>query len=244
MARLLVTRPEADARALAEALARRGHEAVVEPLMAIVRRDDATIDLAGVQALLFTSANGVRAFAAACDERALRVFAVGRATAAAARAAGFARVAVAGGDVGALAALVADRLDPAAGALVHAAGAAVAGDLAGALAERGFTVRREVLYEARPRTALSAAAAAAIAAGRIDGVLLFSPRTAALFVRLAAAAGGAEGLGRTVAFCLSAAVAAAAVGAPWGAVRIAERPDQASLLALIDAAATGRRETA
>ena len=102
--RALVTRPEEDAAPLAAALAERGIEVTVEPLLAIRPIADAPIDLAGVQALLFTSANGARCFAALAAERGiagwreLPVFTVGDASAAAARAAGFGRVESAGGD--------------------------------------------------------------------------------------------------------------------------------------------------
>ncbi|MEE8274408.1 MAG: uroporphyrinogen-III synthase, partial [Alphaproteobacteria bacterium] len=97
--RVLITRPREDAEALAEALAVRGVEALVEPLLEIVPLNPGDFDLAGVQAALLTSANGARALAAATGSRDVPVLAVGEATAAAARAAGFAEVAVAGGDV-------------------------------------------------------------------------------------------------------------------------------------------------
>src|SRR5690348_13331331 len=95
----LVTRPEADAQALAEALAARGVEPVIEPLLQIGFREGAAPDLAGAQALLFTSANGARACAAASPRRDLPVLAVGDATARAARELGYVRVESAGGDV-------------------------------------------------------------------------------------------------------------------------------------------------
>src|SRR5229473_1898951 len=97
----------------------------------------AALSLRGVQAVLFTSANGARAFARATARRDLAVIAVGDATARTARALGFADIASAGGDVGDLAALVAARLDPRRGALLHAAGSVVAGDLAARLRAAG-----------------------------------------------------------------------------------------------------------
>src|SRR6476646_7567579 len=87
--RALVTRPRAEAVALAEALDRRGIEAIIEPLLDILYRDEPAPDLAGVQAVLCTSANGVRALARRSAERGIALFAVGEATAARARAAGF-----------------------------------------------------------------------------------------------------------------------------------------------------------
>jgi uroporphyrinogen-III synthase len=121
--RVLVTRPEADAAALVAALEARGHEALAQPLLTIEPAvPEPPLDLAGVQALLFTSANGVRAFADVSQERGLPVFAVGDASAEAARAARFAKVESASGDVEDLARLVKDRLDPGAGPLLHGAG--------------------------------------------------------------------------------------------------------------------------
>src|SRR4051794_10180748 len=98
---VLITRPEEDARPLAEALASRGVATVIEPLLAIRPLPGAAADLArdldGVQALLFTSATGARAFAELSPRRDIGVLAVGDATAAAARGLGFSAVERAGG---------------------------------------------------------------------------------------------------------------------------------------------------
>ncbi len=231
--RVMITRPREDARPLAEALAARGVETLIEPMLEIVPVVGARVDLAGVQAVLLTSANGARALAAASHARDVAVLAVGAATAAAAEAAGFARVEAADGDVAALADLVATACDPAAGPLVHVAGGHVAGDLAGRLAERGFTLRRETLYTARRVEVLSDAATLAFRRGTIDAVVLFSPRTANSFVTLAARAGVTAELARVRALCLSAAVAEQAGTVAWRALDVAQRPDQVSLLALV-----------
>ena len=61
--RLLVTRPEPDAGREAEALAARGHEAVLAPLLKIEFTRDVPLDFAGVQALIVTSRNALRAMA-------------------------------------------------------------------------------------------------------------------------------------------------------------------------------------
>lgn len=231
--RVLLTRPQHDSQALAELLSMRGIDNVIQPMLEIVARADATLDLAGIQAVLVTSANGARALAEATADRSLPVFAVGDATARAARAAGFVRIESAGGDVDDLAALVIAHLDPKAGPLCHVAGSAVAGDLAGRLDEAGFETRRAVLYEARPCRAFAPEAAAALRDGALDAVLLFSPRTAASFVRLAQEGGLAQASKRLAALCLSPAVAAAASGLPWRDVRIAREPTQDALLALL-----------
>ncbi|HVC54131.1 MAG TPA: uroporphyrinogen-III synthase [Stellaceae bacterium] len=239
--RALVTRPHAASAGLAEALEARGIEAIVEPLFEIHYRAAPPPDLAGVQAILCTSGNGVRALARLSDERRLPLFAVGDATAAQARAAGFAAVENAGGAVGDLVRLVCRLLCPAAGHLLHVAGSAVAGDLAGELREAGFTVERAVLYEARPAAAFSAASAAALAAGSLDFVLFFSPRTAATFVRLAAQAGLAAATGCLTAVSISAAADAALADLRFRERHIALRPDQPGLLASLDRLIAERR---
>ena len=230
----LVTRPHSEAKALAAQLAERGIEAVIEPMIEIVARADVALDLAGVQAVLLTSANGARALARASSERGVAVFAVGDATAQAARDAGFRQVASAGGDVVDLARLAAQRLRPTEGKLLHVAGSEVAGDLAGALGAAGFAVERAVLYEARAAAALSPETVRLIDDEKIDLALFFSPRSAAIFARLVDAAGVAAGLAATTAASISAAADAALGGLPFRARLVAAAPTQAALLASID----------
>lgn len=234
MIRALITRPVEDAKPLAEALSQRGIEPVIEPLLTIKPSSAALPSLDGVRALLFTSTNGVRAFAERSSRRDLGVFAVGAATADAARAAGFSAVESADGDSPALAVLVAEMLKPEDGTLVHVAGSVAAGDLAGDLRGRGYTVERVTLYDAEPAQALTPRVIDDLKAGRIDWVLLFSPRTAATFARLVRGAGVEAALNRCTAVCLSAPVAEAAQPLPWRQVRIASQPNQASLLTVID----------
>lgn len=231
--RALVTRPREEAEGLAAALATRGVKALVEPMMHIDFRDT-VLNLDGVQAVLCTSANGVRALARATGERGVTLLAVGDSTAARARAEGFAAVASAGGDSADLARLAAERLHPRDGRLFHVCGSEIAGDLAGALRQRGFGVDRATLYEARPVTSLSAAAVHALAGGEIDFALFFSPRTAAIFARLAAAGDVARSCETAIAISISAAADAALEDMPWRARRVALRPDQPALLDLLD----------
>jgi uroporphyrinogen-III synthase len=234
----LVTRPREDAAPLIRALTDRGIEALMAPMLTIAPIADAARLLApllgSAQAVLFTSANGVRAFAAATPRRELPVFAVGEASAAAARIAGFRSVASADGDVSDLAVLVGARLSPQGGALVHAAGTVVAGDVAQLLGTQGFKVHRAVLYDAVPARELEPETAAALGRGEAALALFFSPRTASTFVRLAAAAGLAPSCRAVAAFALSPAVAAALEAVAWRALRTAAAPRQRDLLAALD----------
>ena len=235
---LLVTRPEPDASALADTLRGLGHEVLVAPLMQVVVRD-LSIDLVGVRAVLFTSANGVRAFAEqiGAPPDGMTAFAVGKASAQAARDAGWMRVETADGDVDALAALVTARLSPEDGSLIHVSGKAAAGDLAGSLKAQGFTVNRVVGYEAQPLETLPESVAGGLLAGDLDGVLLFSPRSARLLADLAEKAGLLGKLADIDAYCLSPAVAealSAQISAPNSAhCKVATAPETPHLIALL-----------
>src|SRR4051812_26476328 len=126
--RIWITRAQPGADVTAERVRALGHDAVVAPLLAVKPLADVHIDLSGVAALAFTSANGVRAFADVSGDRSLKVFAVGAATAAAARAAGFRSVLSADGDVDALAEGIAMRRTELRGAVLHPGAAEPAGD--------------------------------------------------------------------------------------------------------------------
>lgn len=230
---LLLTRPEAESQSLREKLQALGHAVDTAPMLAIRQKHDVDISLDGVTALLFTSANGVRAFAEACPRRDLTVYAVGPASALAAQAAGFTRVEAAGGDVDLLAGLVRARHSATAGALLHAAGSARAGDLQAMLQQDGYDVRRVVLYDAETAIDLPPAVAGRFAARGYDGVLFFSPRTAATFVNLAQVAGISGGAAVATAWCLSDNVAREAAVLPWRDVKVARSPGEADLVALL-----------
>ncbi len=234
--RVLVTRPREDAAGLAEALTARGCEAVLEPLFHIEFMDTAALDLSGVHAFLLTSANGARALSRRDVSRELPVYAVGDATASAAREAGFEQVQSADGGVDQLAELVKDRVPHDAGVLLHVAGSEVAGDLGGTLESAGYGYRRAVLYRAVPVKGLTAATVAALKEGDIDAVVFFSPRSAETCIELMRKARLVRAARELDALCLSRAVGEAASELTWRDVRVAPRPDQESLLGLIAAA--------
>lgn len=215
MTPVLITRAEADGADFARLCAERGLAPILSPVMTI-KIAKADIDLAGVQGLAFTSANGVRAFAANCDVRRLPVFAVGPITAAVARDAGFVDVRIAGSDVESLARHIGAESGHRDKAILHVAGQDRAGDLVSMLAARGVRADLLTLYEASPAAALSNSAQDAIRAAPPLWVSLFSPRTASLFLAMAAEAGLLDRLKHCKAACLSDAVAEKAAAADWG----------------------------
>lgn len=171
-------------------------------------------------ALIFTSVNGVAAWADLSPGRAALVLTVGAATAEAARAAGFASVRSADGDIDALAALI--LTDPALkGAhLLHPAAETPAGDLGSLI---GGHARLETLPVYR---AVETGAAPPEA---FEAVLIHSPRAA----RALSAALPPDAVRGRIACAISANAAAPLADVPFAEVRIAASPDEASLLACL-----------
>jgi len=173
--KIWITRAQPAADVTAERVRAMGHDAVVAPLLEVQVLPDVDVDLRGVAALAFTSANGVRAFADKSGERGLKVFAVGAATALAARKAGFKSVLSADGDVLALAEGIAVRRNELRGVILHPGALELAGDLSGALEKHRVEARRLTLYETVPA---ELAPDVAGIVGRCDAVLLHSERAA------------------------------------------------------------------
>ncbi len=226
---VLVTRPEPDASEFAALCRENGLAPVLCPLMEVVF-ETAAVDLSGVGALAFTSANGVRAYLANSADKSLPVFAVGEATAQTASDAGFNEVKIAAGDIEALAGLIGEHRDSLSGEVLHIAGAARTGDLIAALNAQRIAARRMTLYAANEVAALLPDALSLSPSG---WVALFSPRTAALFAKLVESAGAGERFGNMRAACLSDAVAEAAGAMAWRSVHVAGARNAAAMIVLM-----------
>lgn len=235
--RLLVTRPEPDAKAQAEMLKERGHQTVLSPLLHIEFLHP-PLDLYGAQALIATSRNALRGLDRLPQrEPALRLplLAVGPATASVAREMGFDEIIEGPGTGEGLAELIAERCNAEDGPLIHLAGETLAFDLSLALERHGFEVTAPVIYRTRPARSLAPEATEALKSRTLDGVILMSPRAAQIFARLNR--NNAAELASLFCFCLSPAVATNVEG--FGLkLRVAAEPDQEELLALIAAEAS------
>lgn len=222
--RVWITRAQSGAARTAARLTALGFEPVVAPLLTIRPLPDAlprflaaAPDLTTVAALAFTSPNGVEAFAALVPAPLLRdrpVFAVGDATAEAARAAGFADARSAAGDIHALARLIA--ASPIDGLILAPGAREPAGDLAALLPDRA--IQRLPVYAAEETDAAVPAA--------FDAVLVHSPRAARALAAVLPPAAARNRL----AVCISAAAAAPLAALSFAEIRTAEAPDETSML--------------
>ena len=231
--RIVVTRPQADGERTAAALAARGYDVLLAPLM---RVEPIEADLTGGWgAVAITSANAPVSIAGNPARAALAklpLFAVGQRSAAAAMAAGFSDVTAAGGDLRDLVRLIAERHADAKAPLLYLAGEDRAADLIGELAVHGVAAEMCVVYRA-VTAPLPEELVAALQAGEVQGVLHFSARSAENYVSGARAAGVADRALAVAHYCLSAQVAEPlrAAGAPD--IAVAHVPQEAALLELL-----------
>ena len=225
---MLVTRPQPGAAATAARLAAAGCDPVVAPFLTVRACQVPLPAAAGLQAVVAASGNALHLPA---SFHGVKLLTVGDATAARARALGFTEVFSAGGDADDLAHLAAKLLRPVDGPVLLPTGRGQGVKLARTLRSQGLRVQRRAVYAATGVRRFPAEAAAALQQG-LHAALFFSAETARSFVRLLPAALGPL-LCRTDALAIGPAAAAALRMLPWGRVRVAVRPTQEGVLALL-----------
>lgn len=216
---LLILRPEPGASRTVRAATALRLDAVAVPLFAIEPLHWFPPDPVRFDAVMFTSANAVRAGGASLSRYgALPAYAVGTATAEAARQTGFSHVREGPGDAAGLTALL-----EAEGVLrvLHFCGAHRRESAA-----PGLMIERTTVYESatieRPEGLDEALEQAPLA-------LLHSPRAAERFAALVDALGRSRA---TISVAAISPAAIAAAGSGWARMEAAATPDDAALLAL------------
>ncbi|RED18667.1 uroporphyrinogen-III synthase [Pontivivens insulae] len=224
---LLITRPEVLAQRFA-ARVPAPWQPVIAPLTRIVLTEPGPLP-DGVQAVMFTSQNGVGSWRAAGLPVQLPAFCVGTRTSEAARAAGF-EVSDASGDLAALVRLIAASLRADDGAILHVRGRHVAGDPERSLAKLGYGYIAYPLYDAVAQ-AFSTEVKAGLERNRFGGICFFSPRAARLFADEALKQGWS--LREVSAFCLSVKVARPLDNLGFSQCHVSLTPDEAGFVGML-----------
>lgn len=210
MRRLLVLRPEPGAGATVERARQQGLDVISVPMFEIEPISWRAPDAGGFDGLLLTSANAVRAVGERSEElRGLRVYAVGAATAAAAREAGFEVIAVGTGDVEQLLGSIDPDLR-----LLH-----LCGEDRRAPLQTRQAIHSLVVYRSKPIDGPDPSGVAGSIA------LIHSPRAGQRFAELVSER-------KSVAICAISPAAGEAVGDGWELIDIADQPTDEALLAL------------
>lgn len=227
---VLVTRAEPGATLTCQRLAALGYRAVNAATARIAATDGAP-DWTGAGAVIVTSPNGAGQLTRLGAPPSLKVFAVGPASAAAARAAGHEDVITGSGDAAGLLDIILNAPDP--GRLIHVRGRDQAFDLSGALNAMDRHAQSHIAYEARPVDSLPEAALQALGPGAV--VLLHSPLGTERLLALVEAAGRLSALGGAHILAISDAAAGPLRHSGAGRVTVAKRPDEASMLDALEA---------
>ncbi|MEM8790461.1 MAG: uroporphyrinogen-III synthase [Pseudomonadota bacterium] len=175
---VLLTRPLADSKRVAEIMEADGIPSLIWPLMRITPVEIQNPIPPGIDGLLITSAHGIRAFASLNQRRDLPVLCVGGRTAEIARGLGFGMVLSAEGDAEALARLA--NGTPCRH-FFYPRGRDVSHDLETMLKPSGKRVSEQVVYAAVPAGDPPAPVASALKSGTVGIVTLWSVRNAKLF---------------------------------------------------------------
>ena len=199
---LLLTRPQKDAQAFAQEVLSHQPAAqiLISPVLTITPIGTLP-DLSAYAAVVFTSRHAVACFAHARIPKKMTCFAVGEATAEAAKKLGFLVISSAGA---AQDLILLVQKTGAAGPLIHPHGQHARGQIATTLTKKGIPCAECVIYD-QIETPLSVQARALLTQPQALLVPVFSPRSARLLQRYSPLPNGSEiiAISQTVAACFS-----------------------------------------
>ena len=224
-----LTRPTADSEVLAAQLAHAGIDSIIAPVMNITYNALPTALPTTPDAILITSRHCAPMLEKLPLEwRSIPVFCVGAATGTTAHDAGYSSINH--GETGILDLLprLIDTL-PSPARILYLAGAETRVDVTALLTAQHYQVDTVLSYEAHAETALPSDLRDALDAGRITGIVFFSPRSA----QIAATLIGRGDVTAIDAYCLSLAVAEAAGALPWRHLHACDTPTFDAMLHLI-----------
>lgn len=228
---VIVTRAQPGADDTAACLTALGYHALLSPMLRVVETGLDPAALEGVKDIVFTSANGVRAFTSAgMPSSGFTGWCVGPSTAAAAREAGFGQVVEGDGDAADLARLILTARSGRSGPLLHIANDAAAGHLVATLKEAGLDARFAAAYQTEAAPSLSDQALAALMQGP-SILLVHSAKGAEAIAR------ARTPLNTAIIVAISAPAAAPLEKTAMAGLWIAARPNETALMAALGEAA-------
>lgn len=235
MRQILVTRPKEDFKRTADNLAQLGFEALSAPMMDFNQILFSMPEMAEVAALIFTSANGIRAVKDRAEFKAMACYVVGAQTAKLAAECGFEILGQGAGNVSSLCEVIAqDYLargfdKP----LLHISGVHQAGNLSQSLAELSIATHRLQAYEMQKVADIAVDIEQRLESQTIDAILLYSARSAKIFIEIMKNRQILQKISDIPVFCLSKNIAEA-LGKPYLThIYFVDQPDEDALLALM-----------
>lgn len=184
--------------------------------------------------LVFTSANGVRAFCRLNTQRTSPVYAVGRNTADEARQNGFTQIESASGTAQDLVALLTSPAKAGMKTPLYVRARDISQDLVGLCGQKGLAMTEIILYWADPVEKLSLELLKKIDSRDIAAVMAFSARGAKVFAELIEQYGRTPRMKTIKALCIGEGVVNSLSVLPFEAVVVASTPDRYGMIKLLD----------
>ena len=231
---LLLTRPIHDSQRIEKHLRKCNIPIHIDPLMEIERNPIPSLDLSNFQAIILTSANGVRAFFKKGQQCELPVYVVGNHTRTVALQHGLKTVVSSDGNVETLYHTLTSTLNPDDGPLLYLTGGNVAGTLYEDLRDSGFSINHQKIYTAVAAQCLSDDTKKLLKKGKIDYIPFYSPRSALIFKELIEAAHLQNTLAKVSVICISPAVENEISTLAWKEILTAKKPTQENMFKLIN----------
>lgn len=235
MDKILITRPQEDFGRTADSVTQLGFEAISAPSLLFETLDFDHVELEDYAALVFTSANGVRALKNHKNMNQLACYVVGKNTAKVAKQLGFEVLVQGDNDVVSLAEKIEiDYRDRGfSKPLLHISGTHMAGNLSKILAEKLIVTERIQAYIMQEVNEVSPRLNAAIKEGKIAAILFYSTRSAKIFIKNMQKHGLLSKIFEIPTFCLSKNIADAVARPYLKNIYFVNRPDEAKLLKLM-----------
>ena len=236
--KIIITRPIKDSVEIALEVSTRGFTPLIEPVLTVEYRPDALPEIATDIPLIFTSSNGVRAFAEKSNGRDHPVYTVGRNTADEARQAGFRNIESASGTIDDLVNLLTSEAKTGLTSAFYIRGRDISGDLKGILAKNGINIDEFIAYNTDQVQNLTVNLLKSLDNREIKAVMLFSSRAGQSFAELIEQYDRTYRMKAIKALCISNAVLESVSALPFGDVLVADKPDRYGMIRLLEKLAT------
>jgi uroporphyrinogen-III synthase len=234
MKTIVIARPPEDSEELAAAITAQGYRPLIEPVLTIETMDHDLPEFGHETTLVFTSANGVKAFAAKNIGRGNPVYTVGRNTADEARKAGFNNIETVAGAVDDLVNFLLKSREKEVSDLLYIRGTDVSKDLRQIMIQNGIQMREFIAYRSVPAENLSVNLLKRLDNREIEAIMFFSAKGGHVFAELAEQYDRAGRIRTTKALCISDAVLQSVSVLPFGERLVAEKPDRYGMIKLLE----------
>lgn len=234
MKTVVILRPVDECAEISDEIKIRGFDPFAEPIITIEYIDADYPDFDENTPLIFTSANGVRAFAQKYVDRTQQIYTVGRNTADEARLCGFTKVESANGNAADMVNLFTKPLKISGKCPLYVRGEAVSSDLKSIFAKKYLNISEIIVYRSNLADNLSINLLKSLDSEKITAIMFFSVRGSRNFVQLIEQYGRVRTLKTIKALCISDAVVNCLSALPFQEVVVADQPDRYGMIKLLD----------